>query len=485
MAMIDLSDESLFGNEASEDEPEDVFRSYAVERPELAAFLDEKKQISIVRAYKGEGKSGILRLIAERLGKGTSSTPLVINTTASSVSPELDSTDSDRWVRGWKTNLLRLAANEIGATIAFAFKDDAITLVEQAENNGFKQRSFVSSIIDRLKSSAVPIERTRPVMVNPEALLKRWGENGSEVWFVIDDLDQNFENEKLNKVKIASFFVAIRQISNLIPEFRFRLAIRPNVWATIKRDFEALSHVEQYITDLNWSLDDFYDLLAMRVEGYLKRHNLWEEAEKGLDRNRSQRNRQLIGMVFDDPMPWGRDSKRPPTTILYTLSRHRPRWVIELGKISARSAKVARRSKVNFDDINDQLEEFGRKRIDDAIAEFRSQCPQLEELLTAFVGQSERFTTDQLISTISNRILQAVSPQIVGVLGKPSAREVARFLFQIEFLTARKERLDGGYDHVSFPENPALLGARTNIDQGYSWEIHPVFRQVLKLKNVQ
>ena len=480
---IDLSDDSLFGNEASEDEADDIFHSYAVERPEVQSFLDEKKQISIIRAYKGEGKSGVLRLIAERLSKRPLP-PLVINTTASSVSPEFDSADSDRWVRGWKASLLRLAANEIGANISFAFKDDAISLVEQAENNGFRQRSFVSSIVDRLKTSAIPIERTKPLLVNPEAVLKRWSEAGSEVWFVIDDLDQNFENEKIHKVKIASFFVAIRQICNLIPEFRFRLAIRPNVWATIKRDFEALSHVEQYISDLNWSLDDYYGLLSRRVEGYLKRTGAWDAVEKKLDRNQFQRNRQLIALVFDDPMPWGRDATRPPTTILYTLSRHRPRWVVELGKVSAKSANAARRSKINFEDIDDQLEEFGRKRIDDTIAEFKSQCPQLEDLITAFVGQPERFTTDKLLSIINNRVLQAVSPQISGVLGKPSAREVARFLFQIGFLTARKERPDGGYDHVMFAENPALLGAKTNVDQGHSWEIHPVFRQILKLKNV-
>ncbi|TGP40333.1 hypothetical protein EN871_29215 [bacterium M00.F.Ca.ET.228.01.1.1] len=259
--------------------------------------------------------------------------------------------------------------------------------------------------------------------------------------------------------------------------------MRPNVWTTIKRDFEALSHVEQYITDLTWSLDDFYDLLARRVEGYFRRQGSWANIEKSLDKNQFQRNRQLIAMVFDDPMPWGRDATRPPTSILYTLSRHRPRWLIELSKVSAKSAKVARRAKVNFEDIDDQLVEFGRKRIDDTVAEFKSQCPQLEDLLTAFAGQSERFSTDQLLSAINNRILQAVSPQIVGILGKPSSREVARFLFQIGFLTARKDRLDGGYDHVTFSENPALLGAKTNIDQGHSWEIHPVFRQVLKLKN--
>ncbi|NNM69780.1 MAG: hypothetical protein HKM00_07445 [Gallionella sp.] len=134
---IELNDKSLFGNEAAEDESEDIFTGYAVERPEISKFLDSASSLAIARAYKGEGKSALLRLVALRLHSQTLP-PIVISVPASSISPELDSTDSDRWVRGWKTNILKLAAREIGATIAYAFSDDAISLVEEAEANGFK-----------------------------------------------------------------------------------------------------------------------------------------------------------------------------------------------------------------------------------------------------------------------------------------------------------------------------------------------------------
>jgi hypothetical protein len=119
------------------------------------------------------------------------------------------------------------------------------------------------------------------------------------------------------------------------------------------------------------------------------------------------------------------------------------------------------------------------------VAEFRSQCPEIEDLLTAFVGQPEWFSTANLISTINNRILQSVQPKIAGITGKASAQEVASFLFQIGFLTARKDLPSGDYEHLAFADNPRLLSARTNLDQGYSWEVHPVFRQALKLKNVR
>jgi hypothetical protein len=188
-------------------------------------------------------------------------------------------------------------------------------------------------------------------------------------------------------------------------------------------------------------------------------------------------------MVFDDPMPWGRDQSRSPTTILYTLSRRRPRWLVELAKHAAAGALKAGRERINFDDINAVLPEFGQRRIQDTVAEFRSQCSEIEELLTAFIGEPEWFSTADLISTIKNRVLQGVHPKIAGIIGIASAVEVAQFLFQIGFLTARIDHSGGHYEHVAYADNPALLSARTNIDQGYTWEIHPVFRQVLKLKN--
>jgi hypothetical protein len=475
---IALDDKSLFGNEAAEDEKENVFASYAVERPEVTTFLDSAAHIAIARAYKGEGKSALLRLVAMRL-REQSDPPITISVTASSISPELDGTDSDKWVRGWKTNILRLAAREIGAGIALAFSDDAISLVEEAESNGFKSRSFVSAIVDRLKTSAIPLERTRKPTDNPERVLQRWAKEGSLVWFVIDDLDQNFENTPAYRVKVATFFTALRQIANFIPEFRFRTSVRPNVWSIVKREYEALSNVEQYITDLTWSLDDFHGLIAKRVEGYLRRSNQWDEYRKtsGTDK------KSLIASVFVDPMPWGREKVRPPAIVLYTLARHRPRWLVELWKVSAAAAVKARREKINFDDIQKELEAFGKRRIEDSVAEFRSQCPELEELLVAFVSQPERFTTDELIKAIQNRVLQAVHPRIVGLLGTPSPREVAHFLFQIGFLTARRDLGNDEYEHLSYADNPTLLNARTNVDQGHSWEIHPVFRQALKLKN--
>jgi hypothetical protein len=483
--IIDITSKQLFGNEAGEDENEDVFKSYVVNRPEIGEFLSEDNSISIVRAYKGEGKSALLRLVALDLKKKPEP-PIVIYIRATSISPELTDSDSDRWIRGWKSSILRLAAKEIGKSISLAFSDDAISLVEEAEANGFKARNFVSVVVDRLKSSAIPIARERQGVGSPEQLLQRWASRGEDVWFIIDDLDLNFENNPLFRAKVATFFNAIRQISSLIPTFKFRASVRPNVWSIIKREYESLSHVEQYITDLQWSLEEFQTLIARRIEGYLERTSQLDAFDEYIKENnkQAQRERSLVGLVFKDPMPWGNDQTRPAATTLYTLARQRPRWLVELWKVSANSAKKKNSNIINLPHINSELESFGQRRIDDTVAEFKSQCPQVEELLVAFINEPEWFSTADLVDKIKRKIIdKGVQPKIGDVIGAPSVWEIAHFLYQISFLTARKDLGDGRYEHFSYASNPRLLSVRTNLDQGHSWEIHPVFRQALKLKN--
>lgn len=472
---IDIDSKELFGNEAGEDEEESIFKSYAVNRSELDNLLSEKSGLEIIRAYKGEGKSALLRLITLRLKKKTKP-PVVISLSAHTISPSITTANPDEWIREWKKKILNYAAIEIGRNIQFAFTDDAIALVEEAEQEGFKERNFVSSIVDRLQSSAIPIEKKREGVRNPEKILSRWLKDGDNVWFIIDDTDLNFTNVPLQKVKIATFFNALRSINTLIPAFKFRTVIRPNVWSIIKRENESLSHVEQYIHDLDWSYEDFEKLISKRIEGYLKRNRRIDEFNK--INHKISRERSLIGLVFEDPMDWGNDTKRPTTTVLYTLARQRPRWLVELWRVSAKA--ISKKSnKITLGTIKDQLKSFGQRRIDDTVAEFKSQCPKVEDLIVAFTNEKELLKLDELIDLINRKVVVS-KINIVGVSGAPSAWEIANFLYQIGFISGREDFTDGSYEHISFIENPRLiLEKKDNV----SWEIHPVFRQALALKN--
>ena len=484
-----LTDADLFGNDAAEDEDLSVFQSYVLARPELHDFTSPDRRICIARAYKGEGKSALLRLSAVSI-EAASDNPIVVLASATSLAPELPATsDFSAWVRAWKAAIFNQLAAEVGATIGLAWSDDAISLVEQSERQGFKAKNIVSVILSRFNltqvkagSFGLSMAVKRLGTSNPEKVLQRWAKDGTRVWLFIDDVDLNFQNTAQQRLRVASFFIACREIVNAVEGLCLRAAVRPNVWTVIKLEFEALSHVEQYAYDLRWSEEAMREMLARRIEAYLKRKGLWSNVEHRLPGTPFERDKALIGEFFDSPMEWSH-STRPPHVILYTLSKRRPRWAVELSKVAARSADAAKRSKISRADIFENLASFGTRRIEDTVAEFRSQCPEIDELISAFRAEKEQFRTDEMLKLIENKVLNHLQPHIVGHAGKVSARDVAAFLFQIGFFFGRRDLPGEHYEHVGFSDQPTLWHSRSDMDSGLSWEIHPVFRQALDIRD--
>ena len=295
---VHLGDLDLFGNQVAEDEHDDVFRAYALDRDEVRAFADPGRRLCFARAYKGEGKSALLRLAAERIRREADAPPLVIHSPITAFAPSLDSDDFDAWVRTWKAALFGRVAQAVGTTLGFAWTDDAMSLVEEAERKGVRSRSFVGSILDRfrpkLKGGGIEVDLGKAGVVDSESIVQRWAAESAPIWFLIDDVDQSFENTPKYRAKVASFFVACRQAVNAVPQLRIRAAVRPSVWTTIKLHFEALSHVEQYMTDLSWSEDSMRRLLSRRIEGYLVRRDRWSSVADSLPTDIKQRDRALI-----------------------------------------------------------------------------------------------------------------------------------------------------------------------------------------------
>lgn len=140
--------------------------------------------------------------------------------------------------------------------------------------------------------------------------------------------------------------------------------------------------------------------------------------------------------------------------------------MIELAKVGATSAVRHHRARITRDDVVSELNAFGRRRIDDTVAEFKSQCPELEELFGAFSREKEQLSTDELLKIIDNKVLTHLTPTMSGVSGKVTNLNVAALLFEIGLIYGRRDRADTSYEHISFSENPTLLRSRTNLDEG-------------------
>jgi hypothetical protein len=483
---IDLSSLDLFGNDAAEDEREDVFRSYAIERREVAAFADEGRRICVAQAYKGEGKTALLlmtksKLLERKKIEGKRHAALVVWSTAADVAPEEESEDYDQHVRAWKRSIARRIAAELGSRINCAVGDDAIALVEEAEKSGAKPRNFVSTVTDRLKvGNKIPENKKLGASDAGASAARFLAASDYELWLFVDDVDKNFEDTDPFRKRCASFFDACRALCKVFPDIRIRTAIRPNVWSILAEHYESMSHMAQYMVKLAWTEEQMRSLLALRIVGYLQRRS-GSVTRRQLDLG-PDRERQEIARVFGDPLRWsGHD--RPPHVVLHTLAMHRPRWMIELCKAAAQSAVARKSPLISLDDIVSQLKTFGQQRVLLTVAEFRSLCPELSELITSFNRSQEEFTTDELMKHIDRKILEHVRPKISGVSGRSTNRDVARLLFQVGLFFGRRDKADLSYEHVSFAENPYLFVSRTSLDDGLSWEIHPIFRQALDMRD--
>ncbi|MFC7300347.1 P-loop ATPase, Sll1717 family [Cognatiluteimonas weifangensis] len=487
--LVDLSDEELFGNEMAEDEEERLFTSYAYERVEFQSFLNPATKLKVVRAYKGEGKSALLRWTFLKLREFKN--VIAHNAYANSLAPNLAGASEAECIRLWKESFIRVAAAAVGARLDFKFSDDVLSLREEAERGGYVERGFVAAVLARLRK--LPGEPGNVGAADPAAALQRIaGANDLQIWLVIDDLDENFRDVESDCLKVMSALVAMRQLCNEVKELRFRASVRPSTWAIIKRKYEALSKVEPYVVDLQWSREQLELMLAARVKSYLSRNNGPAVVSGKIPSMSAQ---QFVAIAFDDPMPWGKkeidkgyavddehaDKKRSPAVVISTLARYRPRWMIELCKLAASNAIKRRQQKIGLDDLTAKLEDFGKTRIDDLIAEFRAQCDKIELMIQSFKGKPERFRTDELVRHMKNN-LSGRDVRIAGISGKPSEAEMIRFLFQIGFLTARRELSSGDYRHYSFFDEPTLLSDGAN-DLGASWEIPSCFRQALQLSN--
>ena len=92
------------------------------------------------------------------------------------------------------------------------------------------------------------------------------------------------------------------------------------------------------------------------------------------------------------------------------------------------------------------------------------------------MATSYQYTTADLLKKI--RAIQQHG-QFAFTSGKIATdKELASFMYKINFLTARKELPDGQIDRKYFEENQYLSNAF--IDFGYDWEVHMAYRWALQ-----
>ncbi|MEK1911200.1 MAG: hypothetical protein AAAB21_13710, partial [Pseudomonas chlororaphis] len=347
----------------------------------------------------------------------------------------------------------------------------------------FRNRNIVSSLFDRLKIKGLgaEIERTRLKATDSHAVLQRVLENKDvTVWLFVDDVDATFVNTEHERLKASTFFSACRNLISSVKGLCIRASVRSDVWSVLAQHDEALDKCEQYMLDLAWSTTETGRILENKISSYFSRY--YSDDPKFTSLRPETDGAKIRKIIFKEPFHWsGRplDSFRP----IHILSAGRPRWAAQLCKLAGRDAYDKAYSHISMGHIKEVLRTYGKFRVSDLYKEHRHQCPMLQEIIESFSGGVYRFTTNQLTNHITDKVIKRIGiPAIDGISAEKGALSVAHFLFRCGFIAARDETNVTGLGFIRHEERPNLLTSNVNLDDGMSWEVHPSYRDVLRIK---
>lgn len=371
-----------------------------------------------------------------------------------------------------------------------ALSDDQIRAVELAQLEGRRQSSLLQVLLDHF---AVSVGAKGLMAVSPErpdlrgdvaTRVARLQQDAARkvVWLFVDDIDSTYIGTDKQRLKISTFFSACRPLSTSIPGLCIRAAVRSDVWIDIQKANDALDKVLQYVADLDWSEDDLRQILAERVRGFCTRHDV--TLDPLLTKRNYSGDREVLRLVFTDPWQTPSDIRRdtpgiPPHRWIYELSYGRPRRAAHLCKLASSVAARQGTDKIAWEHVAAVMEEFGKARVEDLVREHCHECPQVAELIQAFVDQPAVMSTAELMVTIHNQVLEYMRPTIDGK-DVHSPVPVAQFLYRIGFLVALVKHDDSEIRHLH-ETHPDLLIARTSLDERVRWEIHHCFRRHLQM----
>ena len=262
-----------FGNEAADDADPEELASYFVEQTMFHEFLSSRKRLLIATARKGVGKSALLQWAASKIQDGDKDALVIRCRGADLVRSRFGLTSplenpNDR-IRDWMVRICALVNRQLALNIGLALKDDAITLVETAELEGYKSRNLVGCLLDRLHGV---LDKRSPdkLKAKDEILLLQRVKNRN-VWIMIDDLDATYQNTEAESLELSTFFSACEYLLRDMEGIFVRATMRTDVWALIRRSDESLDKTEQYVSEILWHQGDFLQLLYLRIKAQLEK----------------------------------------------------------------------------------------------------------------------------------------------------------------------------------------------------------------------
>ena len=463
----------LFGNEAAENEDINLLEKYYL-KGALYNQVKSNNPLYIVVGHKGTGKSALLKMLSLEESK----TGFAI---------ELQKEDFDygdlkeQSYKFYKENLIQLVFNKL---IGIVKCNNA-----QIQNQNPAFINWLGQFSEGLKEvvgksyAEIKNENYMISFENFCTLTKIGVFESKPITELIDDLDLEWKDTQIERNNMSAFINAVRRIISSLSNVKFRISMRTSVYYSVRMSDESTDKFESSVVWLSWTNDEIFSMLVKRVLAFEGKEILCESIEV-----LSQAERlKLINNVFEERFNGkGYWNNVLMYRVLMSLVRKRPRDLIKLCLLASRKAEINKHNKINTKDLESIFGEYSHGRMQDTINEYRSELSNIEEVLYKMkpsVVEKRKciYKFPELLQKLKY-IIDQCSCKFFTNGQKLEPKNLATFLYKINFMTARKDT-DQGIQRLYFDEHQYAINNFT--DFGFDMEIHPAYRWALQPDSMQ
>lgn len=459
---------NLFGHEAAEDEQIERLRNYYFKGNTFDEVANDLP-LRILVGHKGIGKSALFHVAMDEESKNNKLSILIKPDDIIGIGD--NETDFLKLIREWKIGIIEIVSRK--ALISLGIQYDGIR---------GKVNEYGGKLIDFLQSTFTSDNKLN---LNPakKLIIEEFLKTG-KIYVYLDDLDRGWEGRKSDIKKISALLNAVRDISSENRGVHFRVSLRSDVYYLARTSDESADKIEGSVIWFSWTNHEILALLVKRVEQFLGNIHYTENLTNLDQIKLANYLKSVLEPTFNGRGSW---ENIPTYKMLMSLIRKRPRDLVKLCTLAARKARQLKVEKIGTECFSSIFEEYSQGRLQDTINEYRSELPQIQRLLFGMRPSKEErkaklgytFTTEQLFKKIRNIQEQGKFEFANG--DTADTKELAAFLYKINFLTGRKE-IGNFIDRKYFEEHRYL--SNKFVDFGYDWEIHPAYRWSLQPDNM-
>lgn len=286
---------------------------------------------------------------------------------------------------------------------------------------------------------------------------------GGEVFILLDELDQGWDNSPHANRFVASLLQAAIKIQSLGLKAHVIAFLRSEIFDLIKEHLDQLDKLRSSIEIIKWSDGEFADLIVKRIA-----HSL------SFSHSRTGYEIAIVSALFDGNF-------QGMNGFFYVLSRtsFRPREVLQFVSHAHRIAIETGQTPISADTLFKAEEDFSFWKLEHVCSEYAHIYPKLKDLLGAFRAEGPIISDVHVLSVIDRYCRQIGDER--PLWAHIPHQDILQILYDIEFVGIPRPQPAKNRSGMVAQYEFAYERRAANLRSISSFLIHPAFWSVLEI----